>query len=129
MRMYIPLSLDDSKAVDGKGNLLSVDGKNWFTAAESAISGNLNIRVNVAPNSNDTEATPVGYNIYRDGVKVNSTPVAGQSFDDVLSNAGTYSYQVTSVYADGGESSLAARLLLRLMPSRTRRLLIIWMPL
>ena len=104
-----PLSLDDSKAVNGKGNLLSVDGKNWFTAAESAISGNLNIRVNVAPNSNDTEATPVGYNIYRDGVKVNSTPVAGQSFDDVISNAGTYSYQVTSVYADGGESELGGK--------------------
>ncbi len=28
-----PLSLDDSKAVDGKGNLLSVDGKTWFTAS------------------------------------------------------------------------------------------------
>ena len=51
----------------------------------------------------------MGYNIYRDGVKVNSTPVAGQSFDDVISNAGTYHYQVTSVYADGGESELGGK--------------------
>ena len=99
-----PVSIDDSKTKDGKGNLLSTDGESWFTAAESAIDGNFNIRVNVAPNSNAAEATPAGYNIYRDGVKVNSSLVTGQTFDDVLSAAGTYSYQVSSVYADGGES-------------------------
>ena len=100
-----PLGIDDGKTVNGKGNLLSMDGKTWFTAAETGISGNFNIRVNVAPNSEQKEETPAGYNIYRDGVKVNNELVAAQSYDDVVSGAGTYNYAVSSVYQDGGESA------------------------
>lgn len=99
-----PVSIDDSKTVNGKGNLLSLDGKTWFTAAESGMSGNLNIRVNVAPNSDDAEEEPVGYNIYRNGVKVNSSVINSQSYDDVLTSDGVFNYTVSSVYADGGES-------------------------
>ena len=102
-----PLSIDDGKAVNGKGNLLSTDGTNWFSAAESGIAGNFNIRINVAPNANDTESEPSGYNIYRDGVKVNSAPVADKSFSETLPTTGTFAYAVSSVYADGGESELS----------------------
>lgn len=100
-----PVGIDDSKAVNGKGNLLSVDGKTWFTAAESAIDGNFNIRVNVAPSDNANEEAPTGYNIYRNGEKVNAAPVSAQSYDDVLASAGTFKYTVSSVYQDGGESA------------------------
>lgn len=100
-----PVGVDDGKTVNGKGNLLSLDGKSWFTAAESGIAGNLNIRVNVAPNSKNTEETPVGYNIYRNDSKVNSQLVSAQSYDDEVNGEGTYTYTVSSVYQDGGESA------------------------
>ncbi len=45
----------------------------------------------------------VGYNIYRDGVKINREPVAEPSFADGYMPDGTYSYVVTVVY-DKGES-------------------------
>ncbi len=102
-----PLSIDDGKAVNGKGNLLSTDGVNWFSAAESGIAGNFNIRVNVAPNANGTESEPTGYNVYRNGQIVNSALVTGKSFSETLPETGIYSYAVSSVYADGGESDLS----------------------
>ncbi|MCK9453357.1 MAG: carboxypeptidase regulatory-like domain-containing protein, partial [Bacteroidales bacterium] len=47
----------------------------------------------------------VGYNVYRDGVKITSTPVANASFTDLgLARNTAYSYYVTSVY-DEGESA------------------------
>ncbi len=103
-----PLSIDDAEAVNGKGNLLSTDGTNWFSAAESGIAGNFNIRVNVAPNANATESEPTGYNVYRDGQKVNDTPVSALSFSETLPATGTFAYTVSSVYADGGESEQSA---------------------
>jgi len=49
-----------------------------------------------------------GYNVYRDGVKVNQSPVTGTSFyDSALEQDKEYSYQVTAIYA-GGESDMSA---------------------
>lgn len=101
-----PIGIDDGKAVSGKGNLLSYDGTTWHSASISGIEGNFNIRVNLAAAASD-EQQPVGYNVYRDGVKVNESLVTEQKFDDVLDNTGVYSYTVTSVYADGGESAMS----------------------
>ena len=50
------------------------------------------------------ELTLVGFNVYRNGQKLNSTPVADPSFTDATATAGrTYDYFVTAVY-DKGES-------------------------
>ncbi len=103
-----PLSLDDGKAAEGKGNLLSIDGTNWFTLGESGIEGNINLRVNVAPQSGNPEEEPVGYNIYRNGEKVNTNIVKGYSYTETLSDSGVYNYSATSVYADGGESVMSS---------------------
>lgn len=46
----------------------------------------------------------VGYNIYRDGVKLNAEPVAEPSYTDADVTAGEHSYAVTVVY-DKGESA------------------------
>ncbi len=46
----------------------------------------------------------VGYNIYRDGVKLNAEPVAETSYTDAVGTVGEYSYVVTVVY-DKGESA------------------------
>lgn len=47
--------------------------------------------------------TLAGYNVYRDGVKLNAAPVTSCSYADAVPSAGTYSYLVTAVY-DKGES-------------------------
>ncbi len=101
-----PLGIDDSKAVFNKGNLLSSDGKSWHSASISGIEGNFNIRVNVASAASD-EQQPVGYNVYRDGEKVNAEVVSANTYNDVLPTTGTHTYTVTSVYADGGESAMS----------------------
>ena len=100
-----PLAMDDSPAVNGKGNLLSMDGKEWFPASYQGIDGNFNINVNMVPNESAAEQEPSGYNIYRDGEKVNDEPVTGTSYTDAVSEGGTHEYTITSVYADGGESA------------------------
>ena len=43
----------------------------------------------------------LGYNIYRDGTKVNSDLIAGTSYTDGLDTAGTYRYRVSTVYNYG----------------------------
>lgn len=48
----------------------------------------------------------VGYNIYRDGVKLNAEPVAEPAYTDKAVAEGTYSYVVTVVY-DKGESKIS----------------------
>lgn len=98
-----PLGIDGNKAVVGKSNMLSTDGKKWYSASISGIDGNFNISVKLN-GATDTEEQPVGYNVYRDGVKVNASTVSGTTYDDVLTNTGIHSYTITSVYADGGES-------------------------
>ncbi|MEG1718442.1 MAG: hypothetical protein RR333_07360, partial [Bacteroidales bacterium] len=44
-----------------------------------------------------------GYNIYRDSVKLNTTPLAANAikFEDVSVTAGTHKYQVQAIYTDG----------------------------
>lgn len=99
-----PLGIDDSKAVFNKGDLLSTDGEKWFSAAISGIEGNFNINVDLTP-TDITEEKPMGYNVYRNGVKVNRSLITSQSYNDVLSATGTFAYTVTSVYKNNGESA------------------------
>ena len=101
-----PLGIDDGKTVFGKGDMLSNDGKTWYSAAISGIEGNFNIAVNLSAATSD-EQQPVGYNVYRDGTKVNAEPTSQTAYDDVLTSTGVHKYAVTSVYADGGESALS----------------------
>lgn len=99
-----PISIDDQKAVNGKGNLISTNGTDWRTAAQMGIEGNFNIRVGVEPGDASAEEEPAGYNVYRDGTKVNSAPVTAMTYADVVTVPGDHDYAVSSVYADGGES-------------------------
>lgn len=47
-----------------------------------------------------------GYNIHRDGVKLNNTPVTERTYTDELEANGTYIYTVSAVY-ESGESLLS----------------------
>lgn len=99
-----PVAIDDESCTDGKGNLLSTDGSYWFPATQMAIEGNINIRTTLQANSAG-EVAPIGYNVYRNGVKVNSSVVARTAYNEDVNEEGRYTYTVTSVYAGGGESS------------------------
>jgi hypothetical protein len=46
----------------------------------------------------------LGYNVYRNDVKINTTPISTTNTNDVISNWGTYNYNVAAVY-DEGESA------------------------
>ncbi len=46
-----------------------------------------------------------GYNVYRDGVKINNEPVATESFVDTDAPAGDHTYNVTALYTTKGESA------------------------
>ncbi len=50
--------------------------------------------------------TVVGYNVYRDGVKLNDAVVTENVYVDVISETRNHSYNVTAVYAEG-ESRLS----------------------
>jgi len=61
----------------------------------------------IMPYGIDTERIN-GYNVYRDGVKVNSEPVMeSYIYDSGLEQGKTYSYQVSAIY-DSGESEKSA---------------------
>lgn len=99
-----PVGVDGAETAEGKGNLLSTDGEYWFPATQMAIDGNINIRTSLLA-SDVAEAAPVGYNVYCNGSKVNAQTISSTAYTEDITTAGTYTYTVTSVYADGGESS------------------------
>ena len=45
-----------------------------------------------------------GYNLYRDGVKVNDALITSTEYTDTKLSAGEYKYEVTAIYNDGNES-------------------------
>lgn len=47
------------------------------------------------------ELTFGGYNIYRDGTKLNDAPVAATEYTDASPLAGKHTYMVTTVYKEG----------------------------
>lgn len=64
--------------------------------------------VTYEPVSPDAGLEILGYNLYRDGVKLNDEPLADTEFVDSNVTDGTsYTYAVTVVYADKGESGMS----------------------
>lgn len=45
--------------------------------------------------------TLVGYNVYRDGERVNAEPVTSPSYTDAVGDTADHTYRVTAVYAEG----------------------------
>jgi hypothetical protein len=55
-----------------------------------------------------SEGNVLGYNVYRDGVKINNTLITARNYQDVVLNNGTYTYQVTAYYEHCQETSLSS---------------------
>lgn len=100
---YSPISAltasTDRYPTPGKGDIYSYDGKTWYQGAV----GDFMITANVA---NDFTDQPQGYNVYRDGVKVNAELLTGTSTTLAGEPAGVHTYTVAAVY-DGAEKASA----------------------
>lgn len=57
--------------------------------------------ISYTPADNQQPLTLIGYNIYRNGVKINAEPVTEAKYTDVPSKSSEYTYNVTSVFAEG----------------------------
>lgn len=101
-----PMGLDNTSTHNGKGNLVSTDGKEWFPLTHMGMSGNYNIAVNIVE-GDVVEELPVGYQVYRNEELITPSPVSELAYNDEVNTSGKYLYQVASVYADGGKSNLS----------------------
>lgn len=92
--MDMVASRDAGPTVVGKGDCLSYDGKNWI----STNGGNYWV---TAWLKNEATTAPDGYNVYCDGVKVNSELCTDTEYVLTEQSAGAHTYSVSAVY--GGE--------------------------
>lgn len=100
----MPLGVNTGTTIEGKSNLMSEDGRNWYPASYAGFAGyNFNIAANLTPMDSYEEAVPTAYSVLCDGKEVAQT--SRLSMTQTLSEPGTYTFSVASVYADGKVSS------------------------
>lgn len=96
------VAITDRYPQPGKGDVYSYDGKNWYQGAV----GDFLVTANV---KNDFTDEPEGYNIYRDGQKVNDSLITELSYDLTDEPDGEHTYVVAAVYADGEKQAYPAK--------------------
>jgi hypothetical protein len=107
---YDPASHDKGPGLPGKSDLISIDGRDWYSAAQlwgAEFNFNWNIAMLVELRAEaGSQETPVfyGYNLYKDNVKLNNEPVTGLSYTDE-DDGKRKEYYVTAVYETEGEKS------------------------
>jgi hypothetical protein len=108
-----PATVDGGPAVTGKGDLIWIDEMGWVSLSEMyGLQYNFMVRGltsmdSTIVNSRNVEDVLLGYNVYRNGDKLNVDQVITESeYTDSDLTPGTYSYEVTAVY-DIGESPAA----------------------
>ncbi|MCM1531295.1 MAG: choice-of-anchor J domain-containing protein [Bacteroides sp.] len=98
------IGVDDGPAVDFKGNWLYMEDYGWFTLSLIGMpERNFNIAMELTPKTGDAEAAANSYNVYRNGDKINQSPVTACAYTDPVTTPGVYTYTVTAVH-DNGES-------------------------
>jgi hypothetical protein len=107
-----PLATDITQGIAGKSDAFSEDGgATWQTLADWDFPYSWSIIGNVRASAAASERTPgiLGYEIYRDGTKINSVLTFGQAFTDTtLTAAQAANYAVKAYYLVGGVSGLSA---------------------
>ncbi len=81
-------------------------GTKYFAIRHVSPDGFIFLIDDVTYNEGGGDIKLTGYNVYRDGVKVNETPVALAEFVDTNAPKGDHTYHVTALY-DLGESALS----------------------
>lgn len=120
--------IDSGPAIAEKGDVLMyADGTLDYLSA-NALSNNWNLTATIVNTLNPAEEKSnrvtkaqdshyksiSGYNVYRNGAKINTSVVSGTSYTDANVLDGTYSYFVTAIYPAG--ESLASELFNLILP-------------
>ena len=99
----LAIGVDGGPSVPEKGNWIYMRDYGWFTIASVGLSdANFNIALGLAPRT-ESESPANGFNIYRDGTKINTAPVTECTYSDPVAEPGIYSYSVSALH-DNGES-------------------------
>lgn len=102
------LGVDNGPAVEARGNWLWTQTYGWQTmAVMGGADANFNIALNLLPKDKPETNTAKSYNVYRNGVKINTAPVTALNYSDAPATPGVYAYQVSAVH-DNCESNLSA---------------------
>ncbi len=86
------------KDCDSRGDFYSFDGKTWDHNGR----GTYLITANLV---NDVDEEPLGYNVYRDGQKINSEIISEFNYSAPDQADGMHSYKIEAVYNDGAFST------------------------
>ena len=89
--MDMVASRDNGPTVLGKGDCISFDGENW----SSDNAGNFWVTAHLV---NDATQKADGYNVYCDGVKINSELITDTEFAATNQAKGAHRYYVSAVY-------------------------------
>lgn len=111
-----PVGVDNSTAVNGKGNSFSVTSPSskgfnyttptWKTLASGNIAGNLMLSADVEALSTDasTAQSIASYKVYRDGTLL-AENITDNQYADQVDNLGLYKYEIVACSADGKTSA------------------------
>lgn len=104
-----PMGIDQGPAIPNKGDLISVDnGKTWSSLSAMGLSFNWNISAILEYVGTDSKANVLsGYNVYRDGEKINNSIVTSKKYVDIGLTPGFKEYSVSAVWSQFGESELS----------------------
>jgi len=106
--------IDGGPGVSGSGDLIRVNGNEWMTLGDNGWSYNWSIRGLLADDEGESlmmtggveNELLLGYNVYRDGEKLNPELLSGTTFTDEIVEGESYLYGVTAMY-EYGESAPA----------------------
>ena len=97
-----PLGIHTATPLDGKSNLMSENGKDWYPISYVGYENtNFNIAAHLTPTAGYTEEEPTGYIVFRNGKRITPTAIKQLSYSEELTDAGQYTYSVASEYAGG----------------------------
>jgi hypothetical protein len=105
-----PVSHDAGPGSPGKSDLISNDGRDWYSAAqlwgtEFNINWNIAMLVELRAVAGSPDSPVLyGYNLYRDNVKLNNEPVTGLTYTDD-DDGKRKEYRVAAVYETEGEKT------------------------
>jgi len=98
------MGMDNGPAIAGYGDKIKYQGSWYDNSVWGGFDNNWNIQILVSSTTKAgiTEEL-LGYNVYRDGLQLNTSTVVVPTFVDMNLNNGLYDYHVTALY-DEGES-------------------------
>lgn len=122
-----PISVDNSKGIEGKGNVFSTSSPNstafvnskptWKTLGQGNIAGNWLMTATIEPIVEEAPVdNTVGYNVYRNGEKIASN-ITETSYDESVTDLGTYKYGVEAIGESGRTSSITTASITYTLPS------------